>query len=283
MKEQFTKEKFMEELILEINTKYDSNIYVYHCGWEKCKPKHSYGPIVRDHYLIHFILDGQGCFHIDDKVYQLNKNEGFLICPDDITYYEADQKNPWEYLWVGFNGIKAAQYLKRIGIDKHNPIIQPKDSKFIINCLRKLVDSSELSRGKEIRMLGYLYLFLSKLVEESEDNDILHFKDEYVQKAIEYIEMNYSRNITIKNIADYLGLNRSYFSSLFKNSLNVSPQKFLIHYRINKACELIKHHRNLSIGNIARSVGYNDPLVFSKTFKSIKGCSPSNYRININS
>ncbi|MCM1988672.1 AraC family transcriptional regulator [Oceanirhabdus seepicola] len=282
MKGKFTKELLTEQFILDINTKYDSNIYIYHCGWEKCKPKHSYGPAVRDHFLIHFVLDGQGKLYIEDKVYEIKMNQGFLISPDDITYYEADEKNPWNYLWVGFNGIKATQYLKEIGLDKNSPVIKPKDSDFIIDCLKKLNESSKTTRGREVRMLGYLYLFLSKLIEESKESTILPYKDEYINKAVEYIEMNYSRNITIKNIAEHLGLNRSYFSSLFKSTLNVSPQKFLIHYRISKACELLKYNTNLNIGDIARSVGYTDPLVFSKTFKSIKGCSPSSYRIQLN-
>lgn len=269
---------FMEESFIGINNKYDSNIFVYQCGWEKCKPKHSYGPAVRDHYLIHFIKEGQGKFYIHDKVFEIKKNEGFLICPDDITYYEADELNPWNYIWVGFNGIKATQYLNQIGINKSNPVIKTDNSEFIINCLEKLWESSQINRGREVRMLGYLYLFLSTLMEESNVAANLNYRDEYIQKALEYIDMNYSRDIQINNLANYLGLNRSYFSSIFKASLNVSPQKFIIYYKINKACDLIKQYDNLSIGDISRSVGYIDQLVFSKTFKKIKGCSPSEYR-----
>lgn len=274
---------FMEELFMEINNKYDSNIHVYQCGWEKCKPKHSYGPAVRDHYLIHFIKDGQGKLYIDDRVYEIKENEGFLICPDEITYYEADEANPWNYIWVGFNGVKAHQYLKQLGLNKFNPIIKVTNSEFVIYCLEKIWESSQTTKGRELRMLGYLYLFLSTLIEESDHRTSLSFKDEYIQKSLEYIEMNYSRDITIKNIADYLGLNRSYFSTIFKNYLKVSPQKFIIYYKINKACELMRQHHKLSIGDISRSVGYTDQLVFSKTFKKIKGCSPSEYRVKIKS
>lgn len=273
----------MKKLLLEINNKYDSNIYICQCGWQECKPKHSYGPAVRDHYLIHFVREGQGRFYIEDRVYELKKNEGFLICPDDITYYEADEQNPWHYLWIGFNGIKASQYMKKAGLDKHNPIIRTEDSEFIINCLEEIFKSTRITHGSEVRMLGYLYLFLSKLIDEFESNDIPNHKEDYVHKAVEYIEMNYSRDIAIKNIAVYLGLNRNYFSRIFKESLNVSPQSFLIHYRVSKACELMKQYSNLSIGDISRSVGYTDQLTFSKIFKKIKGCSPRDYRLRISS
>lgn len=267
----------MEELILEITNKYDSNLIVYQCGYENCMPKHSYGPAVRDHYLIHFVTEGCGKLYIDNHIFEIKKNEGFLICPKDITYYEADESTPWKYIWVGFNGIKAPQYIKQIGIDKHNPVIHTKNANLISEYLKKIFESSKLKHAREIGMLGYLYLFLSALIEEADVKETTSYKYEYIHKAIEYIEMNYSRNITVKDIAEHVGLNRSYFSSLFKNSLNISPQNFLIQYRVNKACELLKQNSNLRIADISRSVGYTDQLAFSKTFKKVKGYAPSEY------
>lgn len=274
-------ENNMEELYLEINNRYDSNIIVYQCGWEKCEPKHSYGPAVRDHYLIHFVKSGKGRLYIDNKEFEINKNEGFLICPNDITYYEADEKEPWDYVWVGFNGIKAPNYIKQMGLGRYNPIIKSHKGEFIIQCMSEIFEATKIKRSREVKMLGYLYLLLSTLLEESEDVSSPDYKDEYVAKAVEYIEMNYSREISIQKLADHLCLNRSYFSNLFKQTLNISPQNFLIQYRISRSCELMKQYNNLSIGDISRSVGYTDPLIFSKTFKKIKGFSPSEYLAKI--
>lgn len=272
----------MEELFLEITNKYDSNLIVYQCGYENCRPKHSYGPAVRDHYLIHFVIDGCGKFYIDDKVFEVKRNQGFLICPNDVTYYEADENTPWNYIWVGFNGIKAPQYIRQIGLSKYNPIINTGEPELIAEYMKRIFESTKLNHAREIGMLGYLYLFLSTLIEEADVKQAANYKQEYVHKAIEYIEMNYSRSITVKNIAEHVGLNRSYFSNLFKGFLNISPENFLIQYRVNKACELLKQHSNLRIADISRSVGYEDQLAFSKTFKKIKGFSPSEYLINSN-
>ena len=57
----------------------------------------------------------------------------------------------------------------------------------------------------------------------------------------------------------------------------MSPQKFLMKFRITKAAELL-YNTDLPIANIAYSCGYSDPLAFSKTFKKIKGVSPKEYR-----
>lgn len=267
----------MEELFLEITNKYDSNLVVYQCGWENCRPKHSYGPAIRDHYLIHFVTKGCGKFYIDDLTFEIKENQGFLICPEDVTYYEADENMPWNYIWVGFNGLKAPEYIRQMGLNRYNPIINTKNSDLVCEYLNKVFESTKLEHGREIRMLGYLYLFLSLIIEESKVNQTVNYKYEYIQKALEYIEMNYSRSISIKNLADHVGLNRSYFSTLFKASLNLSPENFLIQYRINKACELLNQNKTLRISDVSRSVGYMDQLAFSKTFKKVKGCSPSEY------
>ena len=69
------------------------DLVVYQCGMEKCKPSYSYGPAVRDHYLIHFIIKGSGIFYVNGKSYEIKANQGFLICPDVVTYYKADNQD----------------------------------------------------------------------------------------------------------------------------------------------------------------------------------------------
>ena len=62
-------------------------------------------------------------------------------------------------------------------------------------------------------------------------------------------------------MADNIGLNKNYFSNMFKNNMKISPQMCLLKFRINKACELLEN-TDFQISDIARSVGYNDPLGF---------------------
>lgn len=262
-----------------INEPGHTDLSIYRCGIEDCKAGHFWGPAVRDHYIIHYILGGKGIFTVDGTNYTLSKNDGFLICPDTIVYYRADSDQPWSYAWVGFHGLKATSYLKQSGLDNHNPIFRYNKDEYLKNCLLRMIATKELSKGKEIRLLGLLYEFLSQLVEtaepapESKNNT----KEEYVKKALEYIATNYHRRTNIAEIASSVGLDRSYLYSLFKEIVNISPQKYLIHFRMEKACDLMRTD-SLTISNVARSVGYNDPLMFSKAFKKAKGMSPRDFR-----
>ncbi len=257
-----------------------TDLSMYHCGTEECAPCHSFGPWVRDHFLIHYILKGKGIFQVGDKTYSLQKGQGFLICPGAVTYYEADSQDPWHYIWVGFNGLKAESYLTQARLNQENPIFSGGEDDFIRVCCWDILEARHLNKAREVRMLGYLYLFLSHLIELRKEmtslRPIENRKEEYIRRSIEYIEKNYSRKLTIQDLAKQVLLDRSYLCSLFKEVLQRSPQAFLIDYRIAKACELMEN-TSLSIGDIARSVGYEDPLLFSKMFRKIKKMTPSEY------
>ncbi|NTV90365.1 MAG: helix-turn-helix transcriptional regulator, partial [Clostridiales bacterium] len=126
-----------------------------------------------------------------------------------------------------------------------------------------------------------LYLFIASLVEAGGAGELyadsVTKADSYLNKAIEYINMNYSRQISVADVANHVGLNRSYIGSLFKNRLGTSIQEYLINLRIGKASLLLKDPK-LSIGDISRSVGYDDPLHFSKAFRKTRQMSPRDYR-----
>lgn len=255
------------------------DLIVYQGGMEKCKKSHAYGPAVRDHFLIHYILEGTGTFYVDGKSYRLHKNQGFLICPDIITYYEADDKTPWTYTWIGFRGIKAESYLELAGLNRYNPIFEYKESNFVEKCFEDMREAANLKYGRELRLQGLLSIFLSELIEKAERHVEVgnSYKNAYIKKTLQYVDMNFSRRFKISEIAESIGLNKNYFSSFFRENFGISPQEYLIKYRINKACELMRNE-SLTISDISRSVGYNDPLAFSKIFKQVKGKSPKKYR-----
>ena len=72
-------------------------------------------------------------------------------------------------------------------------------------------------------------------------------------------------------------LSRKYLTKLFNEKMDNSPKNYLIQYRINKACRLLKQS-TLSIQEVSHSVGYTDALVFSKIFKKVVGTCPREYR-----
>ena len=145
-----------------------------------------------------------------------------------------------------------------------------------------MIKSTELKFGREFRLQGLLGVFLSELIEEAGKNVVISssYKELYIKKSLQFVEANYFRKLYISEMAKSVGLNKNYFSAFFKENIGVTPQQYIIKFRINKACELMSNS-GLTISDISRSVGYDDTLGFSKVFKKEKGMSPKSYRENL--
>lgn len=264
-------------------SKHHTELYLTQYGTENCIPSHFFGPAVRSHYLLHYILEGEGIYEVGGNTYKLSKGQGFLIVPEEVTYYQADEANPWSYCWVGFNGALAETLLKQAGLSMASPILNYDKHEIIHQYLSLMIGSKEYHNASECRLTGILYLLLSEFIESSPSTASIQKENRselYIEKVKDFIQMNYAQKISIENIANFIGLNRSYLCSLFNKQTGTSIQDYLIHFRINKACELMGNV-DLSIGDISRSVGYYDPLLFSKIFKKIKGLSPKHFRNNL--
>lgn len=260
--------------------KFSDKIQLYYYGYEICEKGHSWGPGVRDHYLLHVIFDGKGYFRKDGVVKTLTKNQAFLIRPGEITFYQADLDAPWTYAWIGFVGGQSCQFLHE-GKLAESSVFEIEEGNLARKYLKQLLRTDANAPESIFRLRGLMYLFLSEiykqLSDEEEDLAINVQQEIYIEKAIDFVERNYSRNIGVADVVSYVGLNRSYFSQLFRTCLKISPQEYLIQFRMKKAKELLAT-TSLAVGDIARSVGYVDPFNFSKAFKKHVGVSPSLFR-----
>jgi AraC family transcriptional regulator of arabinose operon len=149
---------------LEYLKKNAVDLYLCYCGIEECDPGHHFGPTSRTEFLLHFILAGKGKYFVDDKIYPLGENELFLICPGATTYYEADAEDPWTYLWIGFNGIKAKTYLEYANLGEAALVGEFGEPKVLLSCVENMLDASKLTYENELKREGYLFLFLSALI-----------------------------------------------------------------------------------------------------------------------
>ena len=257
----YNQHKFIETdavTYLETNKTQSLDLFLCHSGIENCNPSYSYGPTSRNHYIIHYIL----------------------IRPGETTYYKADDKDPWIYMWIGFKGLKCETYLKYANLTANNPIFKYDKDNLLKKYILDILSLNIMTHSNELKIEGLLHLFLGTLIENNKYKNYSNnysVKETYINKSVEYINNNYSSNIKISDIAKYVGLNRSYFSNLFTKTLGISPQEYLLSLRIEKACTLLEDLQ-LTIGEISIKVGYTDQLTFSKIFKKTKGVSPKLYR-----
>lgn len=254
------------------------SLTVYNTGYQKCERENSWGPAVRDHYLIHYIESGKGRFTCGDTPYLLGEGDLFCIFPGQIASYIADDEQPWEYFWVGFNGTEAKRLMELTDFSKQTPVLHHKKDERLKQLLLDIYQHSGGQPLNDCQMAGSLYLFLAELIQirESSHPVIQRHYSSYLEGGMRYIQYNYSDNISVEDIAQYVGISRSHLYRIFRENTGLSPNEYLSNYRINEACSLLRKGK-LSINQVASSVGYTDALYFSRVFRKLKGVSPSQY------
>ena len=261
----------------------DLGLYQY--GWEKCEPGHSYGPAKRNHYLFHYVVSGRGQLLADDKKgvtqsYPLHGGQGFLIFPEQTNTYTADIREPWEYTWVEFDGLRVKHALELAGLTPDQPVYNARFSSLGEQMRDEMLYIVRHSEESSLHLIGHLYLFLDLLTRSASGAKKLggnKMRDYYIREAIAYIENNYQYDISVEDIADSIGLNRSYLGKIFRNAVGHAPQQFLMQYRMVKATELLMLTQ-LSINEIGAAVGYPNQMRFSRAFKTVYGVSPRDWR-----
>lgn len=253
------------------------SLSVYNTGYQRCEPGYTWGPATRDHYLLHFVTEGKGVLKGPCGTLEIPAGGLFFIRPGELCCYVADEETPWEYYWVGFNGTEAHRMLGLTPFGEQVQLIFPENPDRIRRCLKRIYDARGNSPAAEARMLGGLYLFLGALMEEPGSGSVRQTTArQYVDKAARFISHNFSRDITIEDIADFVGISPSHLYRVFSQELGIPPTRFLTSYRINEACALLRGS-GMSVSEVAASAGFRDPLYFSRVFKKIKGISPTAY------
>ena len=230
------------------------------------------GPMLRSSYIIHYVLSGRGYYNGNP----VEQGQGFLILPGSVEEYHADRSDPWELLWVVSEDERMEKVFPAFGADPETGIFsydfvaeawQTADSLFLMP--RQVVGGTRL-----------LTLFLSvyqhherPALSDGENSRM----EKYVDFALEYIHRNFAGPITVGELTRLLGISQPYLFRIFRAATGKSPKQYLGDYRLLQAKKLLTE-TELSITEVASSVGYGDSLTFSRFFSQREGVCPQQYR-----
>lgn len=237
-----------------------------------------YGPWARQLYVLIYVYKGKGYFEVGGKTYEITAGQSFLIYPGVTVCYWADLEDEWEYLWVDFYGELAEELASKMSFSIKSPVISVKND-YIIEPFKKLVDKYyQFTTPAEVQQLGMVGYFMILVAEYLRVYGEPNLKSKTtIEQIISYISTNFNDpTLTPDSIAEHFSLSRTGLYRLFKEHLGISPKKHINNIRIENACTIL-HKNDRQIKEIALSVGFNDPLYFSKVFKEKNGVSPSDY------
>lgn len=229
-------------------------------------------------YIFLYCIKGEGWIIINKKTIKLTPNTAFIIPKNTPHKYGSSANNPWSIYWIHFSGIYASTFYERFSQNKENAVaIAYDESKLIV--LKEIITVLENELTEErIEILHFkLINFLSSI---SYSNVLENLVTDNISLSISFMKTNLNQTMTIEKLANQACYSVSRYSELFKKKTGYSPIQFFIRLKIQKACEYL-NFTNLSIKEICKEVGFEDPYYFSRMFKKQIGLSPMQYKKSI--
>lgn len=246
-------------------------------GYEKCDPKHKWGPGVRNFWTFHYVSSGKGVLLLNGKRYDIKENDFFVMGPNDYVAYEADGQDPWTYRWISFNGARAADIMAHVSIGTDNPVVNLPDA----DCaalMEKIYTGVEYTEVPRYFALGHLYLFVEWLLKTfPRDRTVVADKtQEYFYTIVNYIESHFCAEMSVQLLSGNLGFDRTYIFKLFKKFTGRSPSVYIECLKTYKACMLIDQGK-YTLREVAYRSGFSDYNWFCKVFRKCAGVTPREY------
>ncbi len=246
------------------------------CGKRINAENHSFGPVKRSCFWLVYVKSGSGALQMEDEIYKISDKSIICTFPDVKFSYSFD--GSCDIYWICF--LPAAdENLENFGIRKDMPILNVEKILEIESVFESLYILSKSDRLKDqYSILSIFYNFFSLLTDG--DKTIKILKKNYIDYAIRYMEDHYPDDLYIDDISSHIGIESTYFSKIFKAEVGISPAEYLSKLRMERA-QILLSASDMSVAEIAVSVGIPDQFYFSRKFKAYTGFSPREYKSKI--
>lgn len=236
-----------------------------------------------DNHLLIYCTKGGGIIQIANDLVPFKQNQ-FCIIPEGFLF--KIQTGPVEtsvFYTCKFNGEKSKIMEADFTVVRD---LIPSANNLVANRIM-LFDElfNNLTKGFYNANFKYINLAFGHLLAtfvyaSKTSDDFLEEQNPGISRAIQFMEQNLDKKLTLNEIADESGYSPTYLTTLFRKQTGYSPLSYFSHLKIGKACEYLDYSKQ-KIKEIAFLIGYSDPYYFSKDFQKKMGLSPRQYRKRI--
>ncbi len=252
--------------------------YVQETGYYKLKESHRAFRKNLESYLIVLVLSGSGTLMYDGKLYDLKPGACFFIDCMVPYYHQSSSTDPWELMWVHFNGATSAEYYRYFS-SVSEPAFSPHSFQELREKTESLLDvnkasdlSAEISSSRLI--VDLLSLILQEVSTGGEEQGAARQK---LLEVRQYLDEHYTEKFSLDELSENFFISKYHLSREFKNHFGITPNLYVIAKRITMAKRLLRFS-DLTLEEIAGRCGFYDTSYLNRQFKKSEGISASDFR-----
>lgn len=222
-------------------------------------------------------VDGLGWCEIDGRIVAVPTGTALVIPPGVPHLYRADTRTPWTIWWLHARGSDVPVLLQDVQRDANERVVEISDMFRVSVILEHVVECMERDETLPnlLEASGSAWALLAQLAADRATGR--HRRHEPIRDARHHLRENFAAPVNVPELARFAGLSTSHFSALFRASTGRGVVDYVKSLRMARARELLVTSPR-TVKEIAEVVGYPDAFYFSRQFRTINGCSPSEYR-----
>jgi AraC-like DNA-binding protein len=256
-------------------------IWPYNCGRMTAKPNYQSGPRMTRYYSVHFVTEGRVIYTFDGQQVCLQKGDLFALFPFTPVQYNVDPSNPkLQMSWVSIQGDGALALFEYAGLRKESPYLLQPYLPGLPSMLNQILhEFRRLHTGENYLHCLSMVFELFSLLAASNMPKMQKKKSPsvWLQESMHFMNEHFAEGITVQDVANQSGVNRSYFSVEFSKCFGISPMRYLQKLKLENGAKML-NETNLSVTEIAMSLGYPELYAFTRAFREYYGMSPREYR-----
>lgn len=223
------------------------------------------------HYMFLYSTKGEGRVFFGHNEVAVPSGTMIFYSPGTPYNYEPVAE-PWETRWIVFNGYAVKKLLPfKCGV---YTILDTKKSESLFNQIFECFQDSNWENTSSYLLYKTLLHSTSDFLSCSQSNAT----KKRLEPIIEYLDTNYSKDISLSDIAEFANISQAHLCRLFKDAYNLRPFEYLTQLRIKKAKEMMQMYPKMLTNDISNYVGFRSHSYFTMLFKKSENMTPSEFR-----
>lgn len=281
--------------------------YCQELGYFKTEPPYFTERENLNSFLLVYTISGEGALDYEGAQYRLKAGDAFWINCNKHHHYKTVSREPWEFLWIHFNGAQAYGYYQTFASQGYRilhtlpeNVKTDSETESNTNIEAALKAESQTDSGRESKIEELMRAILELHQENKSSTELLTSSyltailteflmvdvnistattqiPELLQNVRHFLDVHFREELHFDRIAEEFSISKYHLSREFRKYIGMTMQEYVIHLRLAHAKELLLYSK-LSVSEIAYESGMNYPSYFIRIFKDREGCTPEQYR-----
>ena len=253
--------------------------YVQEAGYLQSLKPHESRRRGLDSYLFIIILSGQGTVQYNGVSHSVKAPDCILLDCHSEYSHKSSEEEPWELMWIHFNGPHAGYYYEYFS-ERHDNIFRIPDTASVTESIKQIIALNETHTADSALITSRIITDLLTTAITSGSAQKENGSQPVTAKlnaVISYIDEHFTEKLSLDELSSGFYISKFYLSHAFKKEYKMTIMQYIMMKRISLAKEKLRYSSD-SIEEIAASCGITDASYFNKVFRKAEGMTASQYR-----